>query len=104
MGLSFGSNFERRQYMNKSKLKAVLAVNAGAIAGICLTVWFVTSEANRMAAIGIGILGVLILNAALLFRFRASRNTSEPNHRSHFGSILMLVLILFAILIHFISK
>ena len=104
MGLSFGSNFKLREYMDKPMLNTVLVVNAGAIVGVCLAVWYAGSAFNRMTAVGIGILGVLILNVALLFKFRASRNKSEPNQRPHFGSILLLVLILFAILLHFISK
>jgi hypothetical protein len=97
--LSFVSNF-----MNKSKLNTVLAINAGAILGVCLAVWYLGTEVNRMTAVKIGILGILILDVALALKFKASQNTSEPNHRSHFGSILMFVLILFAILLHFVSK
>jgi hypothetical protein len=96
--------FDLRENMNKSGLNTVLAVNAGAIVGVGVAVWYLGLEANRIAAVGIGILAALILNVALLFRSRASRSTSEPNQRSHFGSILILVLILFAILFHFISK
>ena len=90
--------------MNKSNLNAVLAINSGAILGVCLAVWYLGSEVTRMTAVKIGILGILILNVALALKFKASQNTSERNRRSHFGSILMFVLILFAILLHFVSK
>jgi hypothetical protein len=90
--------------MNKSKLNTVLAINAGVILGVCLAVWYLGSEVSRMTAVKIGIFGILILNVALTFKFKTSQNTSGPNRRSHFGSILILFLILFAILLHFISK
>jgi hypothetical protein len=82
----------------------VLAVNAGGIPSVCFIVWRVGPQVDRTTSAVIGVLGILILNVTLLLGFSVSRTTSEPNQRSHFGSILMLILILFAILLYFIPK
>jgi NAD/NADP transhydrogenase alpha subunit len=90
--------------MNKTKLRNVVVANAGAVVGVCLVLWVAGSRANRMISIGIGVIGILILNVALVLGHRVTRKSAEPNRRSHFGSILMLILILFAVFLHFIAK
>jgi hypothetical protein len=90
--------------MNKTTLRNVLVANAGAIVGVCLVLWVAGSRANRMISIGIGVAGIFILNVALILRHKVTRKSAEPNRRSHFGSILMLILILFAVILHFIAK
>ena len=66
--------------MNRSTLKAILAVNVGVILGVCLAVWLVKSAANHIASVGIGILGILILNVALLFQVqsKSKRIAAKP--------------------------
>ena len=90
--------------MNKGRLIAALVANAGAIVGVYLVFWLTGPRANRVTLIGVGVLGIVILNAALLLRYKTNRKTVQPNQRSHFGSILMLILILLAVLLHFILK
>ncbi len=51
--------------MNKGRLIAALVANAGAIVGVYLVFWLTGPRANRVTLIGVGVLGIVILNAAL---------------------------------------
>ena len=90
--------------MDRARLRTALIANAGAVVGVCLIVWGTGSKGSLTTLVGIGTVGILILNAAMLYTYRRNRRTAAPNQRSHFGSVLMSILILFAILLHFLTK